>query len=566
MIASLDLLAQAPQGVMLIQPLKLIALVLVMMLWAMIAQWVDKDTVAVNTYRILWNLITISAGVVGMLVGLFVPIFWIGFPSMVVVIFGAAITYVVHRNALVPAADKVLTADHFRRLREEGLSRKKKVVEVKERVRLTTSDRKLVTVPTDDIPREQFRLTQDLFFNAFWRRASSVDVAPAGPEVAKVIYHVDGIPLEDPPIPRADGDAMVQYIKQIAGLNLEERRKPQKGQVTAAIGEHKHRVFVRSDGTTAGERISFRILRREGEFKVPDLGYTPRQLEIVQATKEESKGLILLTAPPNEGLTTTIYSFVRNHDRFLQNVQTIEPEIELELDNVTQQVLAPGDSTNFAERLMKVVRSDPDIIVLPDLRDREAAAIAAKAASEKQKVYVSLPALDVFDGLARWIKLVGDKALATKALLGVSNQRLIRILCGECKQAYKPDAAMMRRLNLPEDKVLYRTPEPQYDKHGNPIICQACQGSGYSGRAAVFDWLVVDEGLRQLVRTAESLAQVKTYAVKRGGIGLQAQALEKVLAGVTSIQEVARVMKASTPPAPAAPQPRPQPRPPASAR
>ncbi|MBK9121326.1 MAG: Flp pilus assembly complex ATPase component TadA [Phycisphaerales bacterium] len=565
MIVSLDLLAQVPQGAILIQPFKLLALVLVFTAWAAIAQWVDKDAVAVNTYRILWNLITLSAGVVGLLVGLFIPIFWVGFPSMFVVVMGAGLAYVLHRNALVPEVDKVLTAAHFRRLREEGLSRRKKVIEVKERVRLAGADRKPVPIPTDEVPREQFRLTQDLLFNAFWRRATVVEVAPAGPQAAKITYFVDGMPIEGDPIARADGDAMIQFLKQIAGLDLEERRKPQKGQITAAIGDNKHRIFVRSDGSTAGERLSFQILRREGEFKVPDLGFTPRQLEIVQATKEDSKGLIVLTAPPKEGLTTTIYSFVRNHDRFLQNVQMLETEIELEIDNVTQQVVTPTETTTFGERLMKVVRSDPDIIVLPDLRDREAAAIAAKSASEKQKVYVSLPALDVFDGLARWLKLVGDKNLATKALLGVGNQRLIRLLCPECKQAYKPDSNMMRRLNLPEDKVLFRTPEPQYDKHGNPILCQACQGTGYTGRTAVFDWLVIDEGLRQLIRSADSLAEVKKYAIKRGGIGLQAQALEKVLAGQTSIQEVARVVKANSAPA-AAPQPKPQSRPPASAK
>lgn len=565
MIVSLDLLAQVPQGAILIQPFKLLALVLVFTAWAAIAQWVDKDAVAVNTYRILWNLITLSAGVVGLLVGLFIPIFWVGFPSMFVVVMGAGLAYVLHRNALVPEVDKVLTATHFRRLREEGLSRRKKVIEVKERVRLAGADRKAVPIPTDEVPREQFRLTQDLLFNAFWRRATVVEVAPAGPQAAKITYYVDGMPIEGDPIARADGDAMIQFLKQIAGLDLEERRKPQKGQITAAIGDNKHRIFVRSDGSTAGERLSFQILRREGEFKVPDLGFTPRQLEIVQATKEDSKGLIVLTAPPKEGLTTTIYSFVRNHDRFLQNVQMLETEIELEIDNVTQQLVTPTETTTFGERLMKVVRSDPDIIVLPDLRDREAAAIAAKSASEKQKVYVSLPALDVFDGLARWLKLVGDKNLATKALLGVGNQRLIRLLCPECKQAYKPDSNMMRRLNLPEDKVLFRTPEPQYDKHGNPILCQACQGTGYTGRTAVFDWLVIDEGLRQLIRSADSLAEVKKYAIKRGGIGLQAQALEKVLAGQTSIQEVARVVKANSAPA-AAPQPKPQSRPPASAK
>jgi type II secretory ATPase GspE/PulE/Tfp pilus assembly ATPase PilB-like protein len=150
----------------------------------------------------------------------------------------------------------------------------------------------------------------------------------------------------------------------------------------------------------------------------------------------------------------------------------------------------------------------------------------------------------------------------------VSSQRLVRVLCQECKQAYKPDPQMLRKLNLPADKTLFRPPEPTYDKHGNPIICQACQGSGYVGRTGVFDWLTVDDGLREVIRRSTSMDEIRNYALKKGGLGLQAQALQKVLDGVTSIQEVARVVRGpDVPPkggaaaAPARPRPRPKPRP-----
>lgn len=553
MIGTIVLLAEVPTNAFYIDPVKLGALIVVFAFWTILAQWVDKDTIAVNTFRILWNLIVLGGGTVAMLLGFFVPMFWVGFSLAAVINLTILIVYVLHRNGLVKEEDRVFTWGHLKRLREQGFTGKKKQIEVKERVRLTAHNRKVVEIPTEEEEKERYRLAQDLFFNSFWRRAAIVEVAPAGPQAAKITYLVDGLPIEGETLARPDAESLVQYVKHIAGLNLEERRKPQKGEVMAAIGGIKHKVIVRTDGSTAGEKLTIRIIYKEADFKVPDLGFTPKQLQIVEATKQETKGLILLSGPPGSGLTTSIYSFTRNHDRFLQNVQTIEYEKELDLDNVTQNVFVPSEGTTFAERLLKLVRSDPDIIVLPEVREREAAAIASKAAGEKQKVYVAIQAVDVFDALRKWIATVGDKALVAKSLLAVSNQRLVRILCPTCKQAYKPDPQTLRKLNLPEDSVLYRPPEPVVDKRGAPVVCPACQGTGYMGRTGIFDWLPVDENFRNVLRRSPSMADIESYALKRGGVGIQAQALQKVLEGVTSIQEVQRVLRGDSAPQPPKP-------------
>jgi type II secretory ATPase GspE/PulE/Tfp pilus assembly ATPase PilB-like protein len=569
--AALEMLAQLPSSYVFVNPVKIAALVLVFALWAYFAAWVDKDTVAVNTFRELWNLVVLGSGALAMVLGLFVPMFAVGFLLFLGIDLGVGVAYVLHRNGLVKDEDKVFTPAHIKSKAKELFSGKKKEVkEVKERVRLTGANGKVVPVPSEDPEREQYRLTQNLMFNAFWRRASVIEVAPAGQRegqpVSRIGLQVDGLPVEfdGAIIPRQDGDAVVMYLKQMAALNLEERRKPQKSEIMAAVGENKYKVVVRTDGSAAGEKIALRIIRGEANFKVPDLGFTPRQLEQVEATKEISKGLILLSGPTGSGLTTTIYSFTRNHDRFLQNVQTVEYEREMDLDNVTQNIFVPSGEATFAERLLKLVRADPDIIVLPELRERDSAAIAAKAAAEKQKVYVALPANDVFEALRRWITAVGDKALAAKSLLAVSNQRLVRKLCNECKQAYKPDPAMMRKLNLPADKVLYRPPEPEYDKHGNPIICQACQGSGYAGQTGIFDWVTVDDGLREVIRNSKSMAEIQNYVLKRGGIGMQHHALQKVLDGVTSMKEVSNALRGQS--TPSSPRPKPKPKTPPQAR
>jgi type II secretory ATPase GspE/PulE/Tfp pilus assembly ATPase PilB-like protein len=539
----LILLAQLPSSYMYVDPVKLGALVLALAIWALFAQWVDKDALAVNTYRVLWNVIVLGVGVAAALVGLLVPMFAAGYSIMWAINLIVMIMYVVHRNGLVKEDDKVFTLGHFRRLREQGFGGKKKSVEVSEKVRLTASNRRVVEIPTEDDEREKYRLAQDLLFNAFIRRAAIVEVAPAGPQAARATYIIDGVAAEGESLSRPDGEALIGYLKHLAGLALEERRKPQKGAIMAAVGANKHKVIVRTDGSTAGEKLSVRIIDREADFKVPDLGLLPRQLEVAQATKDVGKGLILLSAPPGNGLTTSIYSFTRNHDRFLQNVQTIEYEKELDLDNVTQNLISPTETATFSDRLLKLVRSDPDIIVLPEVRERVAAVVASKAAAEKQKVYAALQASDVVEALRKWLTMVGDRNLVAKSLLAVSNQRLVRVLCSTCKQAYKPDPQMMRKLNLPEDKILYRPPEQVFDKRGAPILCQACQGTGYIGRTAIFDWLTVDAALREVIRKSTTMSEIQTFLVKRGGLGLQAHAFQKVLDGVTSIQEVARVMR-----------------------
>lgn len=544
MTAYLELLAQLPETHIYVEPLKLAAIVVWFTLWVLFAQWVDKDTVVVNTYRELWNLVALGTGALAVVLGLFVPVFWIGMMLFVVINLTVMIVYVVHRNGLVQPEDTVMTPAHWNRIREQGLFFKKKegVIEVKERVRLTGADKKVVGIPEDNETRQKYRLAQDLLFESLWRRATRVELTPT-PESMKIAFEVDGFPVEGDALSREQGDLLVQYVKQMAGLNLDERRKPQKGEIMVAIGDNKHKTQVRSGGSTAGEHLSLRIIYGEANYKAPDLGFTPKQLELVEAARQEPNGLIVISAPKGEGLTTTVYSLVRTHDRFLQNIQMIEYEPELPIDNVTQKFFDPASQQSFADVLLRLVRADPDVIVLPEVRDRDAAVIAAKAAANKQKVYFGMVANDVFDALRKLIAAIGDKSLVAKGVIAVANQRLVRLLCNECKQAYTPDPSMMRKLNLPADKHLYRVPEPEYDKRGNPIVCQACQGTGYVGRTAVFEWLAIDDGLREVIRNSNSMTDIQNHAMKKGGVGLQAQALQKVLNGQTSIQEVVRAVR-----------------------
>ena len=538
-----DFLAAVPRGAIYVDPLKLLAIFVVYVGWILFAQWVDKDALRVNTYRQIWNMVSLSVGALGLLLIMVLP-FVAGLPAFIVVVGAYMITYVVHRNGLVVPDDRVMTPAHFQRIMREGFGKKQKLMEVKERVKITGPDRKLIVPPEDQAGRQQFAFAQDILYDALWRRSCEIHVLPAG-QGSRIRLDIDGVAMERDPIARIDGDSFVAFMKRSAGLALDERRKPQKGKVTAQIGQTKVEVLVKTTGSTQGEALTLHVVGPERTMKVADLGMTEQQLTTFRNVMFGDRGLVVVTAPPSHGLTTTVYSLARSHDAFLQNIQLLEYERELDVENITQKTYTQSDEHPFQAELLKVFRSDPNVVLIPEIRDKASAVAASEGAAKKQIVYVGLPAADVFDGLARWMERIGDPAVVAKSLAALTHQRLVRKLCPVCKVAYKPDPATLQKINMPGDRVFHKPPDPQYDKNGNPIICQGCQGSGYVGRTAVFVVMQIDEELRSLIKRGANIADIKTAAIKKGGLNLQQVALQKVVDGVTSIEEVARASRAS---------------------
>ena len=400
--------------------------------------------------------------------------------------------------------------------------------------------------PDSGDERVQYAQVQDLFSEFLLRRASRVDVVPSG-EVTKISYEIDGQVFEREPLDRPSGDALVQYLKSVLGLNLEEKRKPQTGKLTAKLGATDFDLRLRTDGSTAGEKLGIRVIGPEAKYKSADLGFTPKQLEEVKEILAADEGLVLVSAPPKHGLTTTVYSLTRSHDAFLKNIQLLEYSTEMEIDNVTQKAFTPKEGVTFTDELLKLIRSDPDILIVPELREPQSPPQLAKAAL-KSKIYTCLSATSIEDSITKWLRLNNDPELVAKGFLGAINQRLLRKLCAQCKEAYKPAADQLKKLNLPADAVLYRPPQPQYDKQGNVIPCAACGGANYIGRTAVFEVLLADDALRDAIRRGGA-AEISAVVQRGGNTNLQRQAMAKVLDGQTSIQELARVLRAE----PAAP-------------
>jgi type II secretory ATPase GspE/PulE/Tfp pilus assembly ATPase PilB-like protein len=233
----------------------------------------------------------------------------------------------------------------------------------------------------------------------------------------------------------------------------------------------------------------------------------------------------------------------------MNSINTLERQPAGQLPNITQNVFTLSDTstTTFAQRLQVIVRMGPDIVGVAECEDAETARIACAAARDGKLMYVTLQADSVLQALGKWLKFVGNRTVVAETLLGACNQRLLRILCDECKQAYAPDKELFRKFNINAEKtkVLYRAGKVQYDKHGKPSTCETCQGTGYLGRTGVFEIVTLNDELREVLRQSKSLPEIGTQFRRAKMLYLQEQAMRKVIAGTAAINEMIRVLSAS---------------------
>jgi type II secretory ATPase GspE/PulE/Tfp pilus assembly ATPase PilB-like protein len=366
------------------------------------------------------------------------------------------------------------------------------------------------------------------------------------PQEYNVTYYVDGAGLKQPSMPSDQAKFIIHFLKNIADLDIKEKRKPQKGAFVVAKGKETIEWEVTTAGSTAGEQILIKLLSVKDIAKLDEVGLMPDQLEQLNSLSRLKQGLFIVAGPKKSGVTSTFYALLRNHDAFMNSINTLEKHPSSEVLNITQNVYSPSDTgtTTYAKKLQEVIRMGPDIVGVADCEDSETARSACAGAKDGKIIYVALEADSVIQALAKWLKLVGDKRLAADTLLGISNQRLLRKLCKECRQAYAPNKDIVRKFNInPEKtKVLYRAGKVIYDKHGKPSECESCQGAGYVGRTGVFEMIVINDDLRKIIRDAKSLPEIGTHFRRAKMLYLQEQALRKVIAGITDINEMIRVL------------------------
>jgi type II secretory ATPase GspE/PulE/Tfp pilus assembly ATPase PilB-like protein len=267
----------------------------------------------------------------------------------------------------------------------------------------------------------------------------------------------------------------------------------------------------------------------------------------IHALATQPHGMLIVCGPTGAGKSTTLYACLGELDRHQQNIITIENPVEYNLEGITQIEVNPKAEKTFASELRSILRQDPDVIMIGEIRDKETAEIACQAAQTGHMVFSTLHANDTVTAIGRLLDLGVPPFNIASALSGVLSQRLVRLLCPKCKVRYKPNPELLRKANLPVEKIkfFYRPPEEEelQNEDGEPQVCGTCGGSGYYRRSGIFELLVVSDKVRELVRDNPNMTAIKQEAVKGGLRFLYEDGLRLVVEGQTSIQELLRVSK-----------------------
>ncbi len=525
--------------------IKFLVFVLLFFLWLPLLSWVYRDARSVGTKEVFWASAVFGAGAIAVIIWLVMPVFIIGMLFYIVAIAAPSISYVIHRNTKVPEFDRILTAEHIKGL---FASKEEKIDALKNFIFITANNNEVPVPKPKTAEFFGYKIAYDIFNDAIWRRASDVLFSPASQNY-NVVYYVDGAALKQPDVAKDQMEYFSRFLKNLADLDPEEKRKPQKGKFRIHKDKENIDWEIAASGSTAGEQIRLKQMTQQSITRLTEISLMPEQYEQLNKIRDVKQGLFIIAGPKKSGITSTFYALLRNHDPFLYSISTLERRPSADLPNITQNIFTLSDTgtTTYAKRLQSLVRMEPDVIGVSDCTDGETAQIASIAARDGKIVYVTLEADDVIRAIGKWMKLVGNRSLAVYNLLGVSCQRLLRKLCEECKQAYEPNKDLLRKFNIPAEKakVLYRPGKVQYDKRGKSSTCENCQGTGFVGRMGLFEIIIMDDELKNVIKQSKSLSEISTQFRRAKMLYLQEQALRRVLAGQTAINEMVRALSSS---------------------
>ncbi len=529
-----------------------VSIIKLVLFWALffpslpLLSWMHRDAKALACNDALFTGLTLGSVLVGVILWLLLPIYVVGLLIYVLVVGTIALIYVKQRNSRVLDFDKVLTPAHIKRL----LTSQSAAAEDQTAFVFVTKNKNDVPPPEPRTPDFfGYRTAYDLFVEVQQRRVDAITYIP-GPEVYKVTYEIDGAPEQQPDLPRDQMEYFVHFIKQLGDLDPKEKRKPQKGSFSLKKGKEVLGWEIRTAGSTLGEQIALRRLMKDQIKRIADIGLAQDQQERLLAMRQSAKhGIFIIAGPKGSGITTTFYAMLRDHDAYMNNIVTLEKETLGSLPSVTQEIYSLSDTATmtYANKLAHMIRMGPDIVGVAECNDQETAKTICEAA-ETVLVYVLIPADNVLQALGRWLKLVGDRQKATENLIAISCQRLLRKLCEECKQAYAPNQDILKKFNLPAEKakVLYRPGKVIYDKRDRESTCPRCMGTGFNGRTGIFELILLNDALRAVIVKSKTLQEIGAQFRRAKMLYLQEQALRKVMAGLTAINEMVRVLTPAT--------------------
>jgi general secretion pathway protein E len=387
---------------------------------------------------------------------------------------------------------------------------------------------------TSDAPI--IKLVNLLVSGAIKDRASDIHVEPYSGNL-KIRYRIDGILYDILNLPRRIQSPLVSRIKIMAKLNIAEKRLPQDGRIEIKIADRLVDIRVSVIPTAFGERVVLRLLDKTANIlRLADLGMHDERIKLLNKLIKSPYGIILVTGPTGSGKTTTLYAALSTINRPEINIITIEDPIEYQMDGVGQIQVNPKIDLTFAAGLRSIVRQDPDVILIGEIRDRETAEIAIQSSLTGHLVFSTLHTNDAASAVTRLIDMGIEPFLVTSSIIAIIAQRLVRVLCPHCKEVYVPDEETLANLGL-DRSVLKKN--IFYRKNG----CNLCMQTGFRGRTAIFEIMIVDDEIKKLVLKTSDANQINELALKQGMITLQKDGIDKVLNGITTTEEVLRVTR-----------------------
>jgi len=376
------------------------------------------------------------------------------------------------------------------------------------------------------------RFVHSVLFRAIRERSSDIHFEPYEKDLI-VRNRVDGILYPMVAAPRKWHAPAVSRIKVMAGLDIAERRLPQDGRIKIRLGGKEIDIRVSTVPTAFGERAVLRILDRSSvAVGLTDLGLTDHEMSAIERFLSRTSGILLVTGPTGSGKTTTLYAALRRLDSGTKNIITIEDPVEYQIRGIGQIQVNPKIQLTFANGLRSILRQDPDIIMVGEIRDAETAEIAIQASLTGHLVLSTLHTNDSASAVTRLVDMGIEPFLVASSLAAVVAQRLVRRLCPDCKAPYTPTSAEARGIGLRE---------PPASPFHRPVGCPKCLQTGYSGRTGLFEILPADETVRSAILTRSDADGIRALAVSRGMRTLLAAGAEKVVSGLTSAEEVLRV-------------------------
>lgn len=519
-------------------------------LWVWTAGWIDDDAGRLKVRQEFWNSTVLLVGVAGFVLALCCPSFLLAFLCMTLAYAVPMGIYVAERNQRVPESGKVLTPRHLQSVANRVLGRLGiKIGGRESTVHVGGPPIRLIgksTKGAGEVDRSRqvenskgYMAAKELIYDAILRRSTDIHLEPKADEMG-VRLRIDGVMYPAEPFDRPTGDAIVNIFKVLSAMDITERRKPQDGSFRAEMENREIDFRVATQGLQAGEKMSIRILDVGSSVRrLSDLGMRKAVLDQLVEIAHQPHGLFLSCGPTGAGKSTTLYAALHEIDAYENNIITVEDPVEYKMENVTQIEINTKAGQTFANSLRSILRQDPDVVMIGEIRDGETAKIACQAANTGHMVFSTVHANDTITALSRLIDLGVEPFMLADSLSGILGQRLVRKLCDDCKEAYKPSADELQKAGLPADKVdkFYRPP------HKPDGTCPTCNGLGYFGRTGVVELLVISDRIRDLIREKQSMTAVKAEARKNGMLYMREEGLRLVVRGTTSLEELLRVVK-----------------------